>query len=295
MKKIHCISKSTLIAIIIMILGTGVVTASDENSAANGKSRLDVNGVWEGRGSNNGVENDGVIIKLLIQNGIIQMMNVDYHYTSIKECDVAGVRMPKGVFIKSVYSSFSDDYPVGLALTDGSFNVVSELSESSGVGQKRRRVLGKISKDSTFTGKFELSGPCVDIVIPWKAAMLSDANSTMSTEMSNLPEVHAYHMMIKKQEEGMIIGLLEKSYRLEQDFIKFAKMNPNHNGDSYQSFAKQYPTLMVSGYDMGWFRRGEVPEAIEKAAFAMKPGEFSRTPIETKFGYHIIYIKDRHD
>jgi peptidyl-prolyl cis-trans isomerase C len=37
-----------------------------------------------------------------------------------------------------------------------------------------------------------------------------------------------------------------------------------------------------------------VPEFAE-AAFAMKPGEVSKEPVKTQFGYHIIKIEDRRD
>jgi hypothetical protein len=169
MQKTHFLSRSILITIMIMILGAGVAAASEENSTANAKSGLDVGSVWVGRGSNSGGEDDGFIIKFEIRDSIIKTMDVDYYYSSTKECTQVGWKVPKGTFTKSGYGGFAKDYPDGLALTDGSFDIERELSKSSGGGEMRLHILGKKSKGSTFTGTFELRSPCADIVIPWEA------------------------------------------------------------------------------------------------------------------------------
>jgi peptidyl-prolyl cis-trans isomerase C len=45
------------------------------------------------------------------------------------------------------------------------------------------------------------------------------------------------------------------------------------------------------GGSLGWFSRGMMVEAFDRAAFEMKTGELSEI-IETPFGYHIIYKTD---
>jgi parvulin-like peptidyl-prolyl isomerase len=49
----------------------------------------------------------------------------------------------------------------------------------------------------------------------------------------------------------------------------------------------------TTGGDLSWFPRGylTVPE-IEEAAFALEPGQFSQV-IQSRFGYHIIYVVER--
>jgi peptidyl-prolyl cis-trans isomerase C len=37
-----------------------------------------------------------------------------------------------------------------------------------------------------------------------------------------------------------------------------------------------------------------VPE-FDKAAFALKPGEYTETPVKTQFGWHVIKVEDRRE
>jgi len=45
--------------------------------------------------------------------------------------------------------------------------------------------------------------------------------------------------------------------------------------------------------DLGYFAKGHMDDAFERAAFAMKTrGEISE-PVKTRFGYHLIRFEDR--
>lgn len=50
-----------------------------------------------------------------------------------------------------------------------------------------------------------------------------------------------------------------------------------------------------NGGQLGWFAKGDMVEPFEKAVFDGKVGEIYPVPVETTFGYHLIYVEDRDD
>ena len=68
-----------------------------------------------------------------------------------------------------------------------------------------------------------------------------------------------------------------------------------NNGVSFDKLAKENSdddTNSKDGGDLGWFSTGEMDENFEKVAFALKKGEYTKTPVKSSFGYHIILKTD---
>ena len=71
--------------------------------------------------------------------------------------------------------------------------------------------------------------------------------------------------------------------------------NRIENGESFETVATEYtedPSGVKSGGDLGWFGKGQMVPAFERAAFSVKIGEIT-DPVLTRFGYHIIKIEDK--
>ena len=67
----------------------------------------------------------------------------------------------------------------------------------------------------------------------------------------------------------------------------FAMLARNHSDD---------PGSRVSGGELPWFRRGEMVPEFEKAAFELvSTGDFTRKPVRTAYGYHLIRLLDRQE
>ena len=68
------------------------------------------------------------------------------------------------------------------------------------------------------------------------------------------------------------------------------------NGADFATLAKEKttdPAGKASGGDLGWFPKEQMVPEFADAAFALKKGEFSQTPVQTKFGWHVIKVEDR--
>jgi peptidyl-prolyl cis-trans isomerase C len=46
------------------------------------------------------------------------------------------------------------------------------------------------------------------------------------------------------------------------------------------------------GGDLGWFSRSDMVPAFGKAAFELDKGEYTKTPVESQFGWHVIRVED---
>lgn len=82
----------------------------------------------------------------------------------------------------------------------------------------------------------------------------------------------------------------DAAYKKAMEVIE--KLN---NGESFDDLVSKYSDDEGSkskNGDLGWFNTGSMLEAFENAAYALKKGEYSTTPVETTYGYHIIYKVD---
>jgi len=90
-------------------------------------------------------------------------------------------------------------------------------------------------------------------------------------------EVKARHILLKTKKESMIvIEALEKG----TEFANLAK-------------EKSVGPSKTNGGDLGWFDKRQMVKPFADAAFALKKGEFSKTPVKTQFGWHVILLEDR--
>ena len=67
-------------------------------------------------------------------------------------------------------------------------------------------------------------------------------------------------------------------------------------GAAFDKLAKEKSTDKASGAeggDLGWFKKSDMVKEFADAAFALKKGELTETPVKTQFGYHVIKVEDR--
>lgn len=91
------------------------------------------------------------------------------------------------------------------------------------------------------------------------------------------PKIHARHILVKTEDEAKaLITELDGG----ADFAELAK-------------TKSTGPSGPQGGDLGYFGQGQMVPAFEEAALAMDVGEHSKTPVQTRFGWHVIKIEDR--
>ena len=61
-------------------------------------------------------------------------------------------------------------------------------------------------------------------------------------------------------------------------------------GEKFDDLAKEYSIDKAA--NLGYFTKDVMVPEFSKAAFAMKKGQYSKAPVKTKFGYHVIMVED---
>ncbi|HXP29951.1 MAG TPA: peptidylprolyl isomerase [Stellaceae bacterium] len=93
-------------------------------------------------------------------------------------------------------------------------------------------------------------------------------------------EVEARHILVPSEEEAKaVIAELNKG----ADFATLAKDKTTD------------PAGKASGGDLGWFSRQDMVKDFADAAFKLKKGEYTKTPVKTQFGWHVIKLEDRRE
>lgn len=86
----------------------------------------------------------------------------------------------------------------------------------------------------------------------------------------------------------------EKTAKKEaEDIIKKLK-----DGEDFGKLAKKYSddsSNAKKGGDLGWISTGDMVEEFDAAAFKLKKGKYTTSPVKTTYGYHIIYKVDEKD
>ena len=112
---------------------------------------------------------------------------------------------------------------------------------------------------------------------------ISDYYNKNKAEFQEKDRVHAYHILVKTEDEAnKLISQLKylKGAELENKFIALAKTNSTGPSAS-------------KGGDLGVFTQGQMVPAFDKAVFGMDVGTITTTPVKTEFGYHVIYLKEK--
>jgi parvulin-like peptidyl-prolyl isomerase len=97
--------------------------------------------------------------------------------------------------------------------------------------------------------------------------------------------IHARHILLKDEKSAKtIIKQLSslKGDKLKAKFIELAKSKSTG------------PTAQRGG-DLGTFAKGQMLPEFSKSAWDLNVGEITKTPVKTKFGYHVIYLEGKNN
>lgn len=103
-------------------------------------------------------------------------------------------------------------------------------------------------------------------------------------------DIHCLHILVAPESAGTE----KENEALEKaKGIVTAIENDIKSGTSAEEAFKKYENdKSVTYQDLDYFNKGDMVEAFETAAYALKKGEYSTTPVKTSYGYHVILKLD---
>lgn len=108
----------------------------------------------------------------------------------------------------------------------------------------------------------------------------ADVQAAYDKEFANYSgeeEISARHILVKtRQEAEAIVKELDSG----KDFAELAK-------------EKSTGPSGPNGGSLGFFSRGQMVKPFEDAAFELEVGTFTKEPVETQFGWHVIKVEDK--
>lgn len=107
-------------------------------------------------------------------------------------------------------------------------------------------------------------------------------------------DIKASHILIKSDATDDMTDdekatAKEKALNTAKEIIK--KLD---KGEKFEDLAKEYSddSSASDGGNLGYFNRGDMVSAFEEAAIKLKVNEYTKEPVETQYGYHIILKTD---
>lgn len=98
--------------------------------------------------------------------------------------------------------------------------------------------------------------------------------------MPKVEEVHARHILVDSESQAKDI---------------LAKLN---GGAKFEDLAKEFSkdkSNSATGGDLGYFAQTDMVKEFADAAFALKANEYTKAPVKTQFGFHVIQSLDKRE
>lgn len=106
-------------------------------------------------------------------------------------------------------------------------------------------------------------------------------------------DIEAVHILVKP--EGTSTSENNKAKEKAESIIADIKKDIKSGTKAEDAFKKYANNDEVKYEDLGKFSKGTNVDAFDEAAFKLKKGEYTTSPVKTSYGYHIILKTNEYD
>ncbi len=116
-------------------------------------------------------------------------------------------------------------------------------------------------------------------------------------EEKAIGDIKASHILIKSDATDDMTD--EEKEKAEEKALETAKeiIKKLKKGGKFEDLAKEYSddSSASDGGNVGYFNRGDMVSEFEEAAIELKVDEYTKEPVKSQYGYHIILKTDQKD
>ncbi|MDX9796296.1 MAG: peptidyl-prolyl cis-trans isomerase [Arcobacteraceae bacterium] len=110
---------------------------------------------------------------------------------------------------------------------------------------------------------------------------ISDYYAKNQEQFITQEKLNARHILVQSEDEAKaVIKSLDASKNKLESFIELAK-------------TKSTGPTGKNGGSLGEFAANQMVPEFSSAAAALQKGTYTKTPVKTQFGYHVIYLEDK--
>lgn len=110
---------------------------------------------------------------------------------------------------------------------------------------------------------------------------ISDYYAKNQEQFITQEKLNARHILVQSEDEAKaVIKSLDASKNKLESFIELAK-------------TKSTGPTGKNGGSLGEFAANQMVPEFSSAAAALQKGSYTKTPVKTQFGYHVIYLEDK--
>ncbi len=123
------------------------------------------------------------------------------------------------------------------------------------------------------------------------ASIIEEDEIEQYYENNIVGDIKASHILIKPEVTNEMT--IEEQTTKEEEALAIAEevITKLNDGEDFSELAAQYSNddaNKENGGDLGWFNKGIMDSTFEDAAYKLEDNEYTKTPIKSQFGYHII-------
>jgi len=187
---------------------------------------------------------------------------------------------------------------VGIRITESQLNTAinniaqrNNLSLAQFAEQLRKDGVNYLDFRNTLREELtvtQLRRQMVDSRIQVTEREVDDAIATLAAQARSDTSYHLQHILIASPEAARP-EVLEANLKQAQDIIKQLE-----DGANFTQLAQTYSDGQnaLEGGDLGWRKLTEIPSLFVEAVSQLEAGDFTRSPIQSPSGFHLLYLAD---